>query len=81
MTKIQTWRMPKSQRVGNIIKTNKMKKLAFISGALFASLITIGFILKTLHLPFAGELLGISGLLFAFIVVPSVTKYLYDKEK
>ncbi|HEY5509348.1 MAG TPA: hypothetical protein VIK29_11790 [Paludibacter sp.] len=58
-----------------------MKKLAFISGALFASMITIGILFKTLHLPGAFMILAISGLLFAVIVVPSVAKYLYDKEK
>ena len=58
-----------------------MKKLAFISGALFSSLTLLGVLFKIQHFPGGGILLilGLAGL--AVIFIPSFAKYKYDKEK
>ena len=57
-----------------------MKKLAFISGALSASFAGLGTIFELHHWP-GGELLTLGLLIFSILFVPSVTKYLYDKDK
>jgi uncharacterized protein involved in response to NO len=58
-----------------------MKQLAFISGALSISLTGLGILFKIMHWQGA-SILWVLGLgLFAILFVPSVTKYLYDKEK
>lgn len=58
-----------------------MKKVAFIFGSLFISLLIIGTLLKILHLNYGGILLitGLVGL--AVIFIPSLSKVLYDKMK
>lgn len=58
-----------------------MKKLAFISGALFSSLTVLGLLFKIQHWPGASILLvfGLAGL--ALIFSPSFAKYKYDKDK
>jgi len=56
-----------------------MKKLAFISGALFASLLGMGFLFKIMHWPGAGMLLVLCLSSFSFVFVPVMAKYLYDK--
>ena len=58
-----------------------MKKFTFITGALSFSLTSVGFLFKTLHYTGADILLlaGIS--IFSILFVPSVAKYLYNKEK
>jgi hypothetical protein len=58
-----------------------MKKLAFITGALAFSLTSLGILFKMQHWPLAGLLLTVGIVLFSIVFVPSVTKYLYDKEK
>jgi hypothetical protein len=58
-----------------------MKQLAFISGALSISLTGLGILFKIMHLPGASILLVLGLGLFAILFVPSITKYLYDKEK
>jgi hypothetical protein len=58
-----------------------MKQLAFISGALSISLTGLGIIFKIMHWPGASILLALGLGLFAILFVPSITKYLYDKEK
>jgi hypothetical protein len=58
-----------------------MKKLVFITGALSFSLTSIGVLFKIMHWPVAGALLAVGIGLFAIVFVPSISKYLYDKEK
>jgi hypothetical protein len=58
-----------------------MKKLAFITGALSFSLTSLGGLFKLMHWPGASILLLVGVVLFSIIFVPSITKYLYDKEK
>lgn len=58
-----------------------MKKLAFITGALSFSLTLLGILFKLMHWPGAGVLLVVGIGLFAIVFVPSITKYLYDKDK
>jgi hypothetical protein len=58
-----------------------MKQLAFISGALSISLTVLGILFKIMHRPGASILLVLGLGLFAILFVPSITKYLYDKEK
>ncbi len=58
-----------------------MKKLAFITGALSFSLTPLGILFKLMHWPGAGVLLVVGIGLFAIVFVPSITKYLYDKDK
>lgn len=57
-----------------------MKKLAIISGAFSASLIALGSMCKIQHW-FGGSILLVSGLvIFSILFVPSLAKYLYDKD-
>ena len=58
-----------------------MKKLVFITGALAFSLTSLGILFKVQHWPLASVFLTIGIAIFALVFVPSVTKYLYDKEK
>ncbi len=57
-----------------------MKKLAFISGALSASFTGLGTIFELQHWP-GGEMLILGISIFSIVFVPSITKYLYDKDK
>ena len=57
-----------------------MKKLTFISGALSGSFIGLGTLSELQHYP-GGELLIFGLLIFSLLFIPSVTKYLYDKDK
>ena len=56
-----------------------MKKIAFISGALFSSITVLSILFKLLHLQGAQELLVIGLLGIAFIFIPSFAKYKYDQ--
>ncbi len=58
-----------------------MKKLTFISGALFSSLTLLGIVWKIQHWPGASIflVLGLVGL--ALIFIPSFAKYKYDQDK
>jgi hypothetical protein len=58
-----------------------MKKLAFISGAVFSAATVLGIVLKMGHWPGAMPLLvcGLIGISFVFI--PSYTKYQFSKNK
>ena len=58
-----------------------MKRLTFISAALFSSLTVLGILFKILHWPGAGPFLlfGLVGI--ALIFIPSYAKYQYDKDK
>lgn len=58
-----------------------MKKLAFITGALSFSLTSLGILFEITHWPGAEILLQLGIVLFSLIFVPSITKYLYNKEK
>ncbi len=58
-----------------------MKKLTFISGALFSSLTVLAVLFKLLHLQGAPELLTIGLAGFALIFIPALAKYSYDKKK
>jgi len=58
-----------------------MKKLAFITGALSFSLTSLGILFKIIHWPGANILLLVGIGLFSMVFVPSISKYLYDKEK
>lgn len=58
-----------------------MKKLAFITGALSFSLTSLGILFEISHYPGADLLLQLGIVLFSFVFVPSITKYLYDKGK
>jgi len=58
-----------------------MKKLAFITGALSFSLTPLGILFKLMQWPGAGVLLVVGIGLFAIVFVPSIAKYLYDKDK
>lgn len=58
-----------------------MKKLAFISSAIFSSLTLLSVLFKFFHFP-GGNILLIAGIVgLALIAIPSVAKYKYDKEK
>lgn len=58
-----------------------MKKLAFISTAVFSSLTLISALFKIFHFP-GGNILLIAGIVgLALIAIPSMAKYKYDKEK
>ena len=57
-----------------------MKKLTYISGALSGSFIGLGTLSELQHYP-GGELLIFGLLIFLLLFIPSVTKYLYDKDK
>lgn len=59
----------------------KMKKLVFIFGALSFSLIPLGLMFKYMHWPGYTVIINVGILLFSIIFVPSIAKYLYDKEK
>jgi len=58
-----------------------MKKFAFITGTLSASLTGLGILFKMMHWPVAGILLVLGLGIFSILFVPSYAKYLYDKEK
>lgn len=58
-----------------------MKKIAFITGALSFSLTALGILFKIMHYPGADILLLVGIGLFSIVFVPSITKYLYNKEK
>jgi len=78
---LKNWARPKSLMSRTKLNSIKMKKLAFISGALFSSLTLLGVLFKIQHFPGGGILLilGLAGL--AVIFIPSFAKYKYDKEK
>ena len=57
-----------------------MKKLAFISGMIFASLLGMGIMFKTMHWPGANMLLVVSLVLFSFVFVPSFVRFQYSKD-
>ena len=58
-----------------------MKKIAFISGALFSSITVLAILFKLLHLQGAHVLLiiGLAG--FAIVFIPAYAKYRYDKKE
>ena len=58
-----------------------MKKVVYISGAIFSSITVLSVLFKLLHLQGAPELLifGLAG--FALIFIPAFAKYTYDKKK
>ena len=58
-----------------------MKKLAFISGAVFSSITVLAVLFKMLHLQGAVVMLavGLGGL--ALVFIPSFAKYKYDKKE
>ncbi len=58
-----------------------MKSLAFTSGALSFSLTALGILFKIQHWPGASALLVLGLGIFSILFVPSITKYLYDKNK
>jgi hypothetical protein len=73
--------IPKSHTSRGKINETKMKRLVFISGALAFSLIPLGVLFKLTLWPGAGALI-IAGIgIFSIFFVPSLAKYLYDKEK
>jgi hypothetical protein len=73
--------IPKSQTRRKKSNELKMKKLAFITGVLSFSLTSLGILFKIVHWPGANYLLVIGLGLFSIIFIPSIAKYLYDKEK
>lgn len=56
-----------------------MKKLAIVSGALFASLISLGTLFKVMHWPGAGIMLVLAIGLFSLVFIPSTAYFLYQK--
>ena len=56
-----------------------MKKLAFISGAIFGSTFGLGALFKIMHWPGAGILLVVCFGVFSLIFVPTLSKFLYNK--
>jgi len=58
-----------------------LKKTAFISGAFSFSVMALATLFKIMHLQGANRLLQSGLLVFALLFVPTITKYLYDKEK
>lgn len=58
-----------------------MKRLAFISGAVFCSLFVMGSLFKVMHWPGAGPLLtlGLAGT--SLISIPFIAAYQYHKNK
>jgi hypothetical protein len=55
-----------------------MKKIAFISGVTGAALILGGLTGELMHWEYNGATTAIGTLIFAFIFLPSVAKYMYD---
>jgi hypothetical protein len=70
----------KAKRIGKLTQ-KQMKTLAFISGALSSCISIIGILFKIQHWPGANILLVLGLGTFSTIFIPSLTKYLYDKEK
>jgi hypothetical protein len=64
-----------------LLKIRWMKKLAYISGAIFSSLTLLGILFKIMHLQGAPQLFiaGMAGL--ALVFIPSFAKYRYNKNK
>ena len=58
-----------------------LKKTAFISGAFSFSALAMATFFKVMHLQGANRLLQAGLLVFALLFMPTITKYLYDKEK
>ncbi len=55
-----------------------MKKIMFISGAVVASLTTLGVLFKTMYWPGANVMLVLGLGILAFIFIPIATKYYYN---
>ncbi len=58
-----------------------MKKLAYISGALFSSITVLASLFKLLHLQGAQILLAVGLAGIALIFIPAYAKYRYDRTK
>ena len=58
-----------------------MKRLAFISGALFSSLLLLGILFKLMHWPGAGPILVFGLVGNAILSIPSIAIYQYNKNK
>ena len=58
-----------------------MKLLAFVSGVLSGSLITLSILFKTMHWPGASVLVVLGLGICSIIFIPSVAKYIYDQNK
>ncbi|MDD3322608.1 MAG: hypothetical protein PHS59_14310 [Paludibacter sp.] len=56
-----------------------MKKLVYISGALFSSITVLSVLFKIMHLSGATILLYFGLIGFALIFIPAFAKYKYDK--
>jgi len=58
-----------------------MKKLVYISGPIACALIPIAYLFKKLHWPGAAVILVVGVAVFSLIFIPTLAKYLYDKDK
>jgi len=58
-----------------------MKELAYISGALFGSLTSLGILFKIMHWPGANILLVLGVAIFSLLFMPGIAKYCYDKNE
>ena len=58
-----------------------MKKAAFITGAFSTSFLSFGLISKMMHIPDSIWIILLSGLIFSFIFIPTMFKYLYAVSK
>jgi hypothetical protein len=58
-----------------------MKKFAFITGAVSISLTSLGFLFKMNHWSPADMMMVVGIGIFSLFFTPSISKYLYDREK
>jgi hypothetical protein len=58
-----------------------MKKLVYISGPIACGLIPIAYLFKKMHWPGASIILVVGVAIFSFVFVPTLAKYLYNKDK
>ena len=58
-----------------------MKKFVFITGAISIALISLGLLFKIEHWSGAGIGLTLGIGIFSILFIPSLFKYLYDREK
>ena len=77
---LKTGRTREAILLGNYKKV-KMKKFAFITGAISFSLTGLGVIFKMNHWHPADMILIVGIGIFSLLFIPSIFKYLYDREK
>lgn len=58
-----------------------MKAFAFITGAISLALIPLGYLFKVMYWPGARIIFAVGVVIFSLLFIPTIFKYLYDKEK